>query len=346
MESGQVQESFLSEVSAAVKHQPEVTVTTSVKPHSSSIRLDPLSSSTLRLDPLSSSTLRLDPLSSSTLRLDPLSSSSIRLDPLGSSSNRMEPLSSSSIHLEPLGSSTLRLDPLSSSSIRLDPLSSSTLRLDPLSSSSVRLDPLSSSSVRLDPLSSSSVRLDPLSSSMSVSLPSLDPQALSGSSRERMSYTSTPRLDPQHPIAQHLYPPGSRETAPEPQSVDNGAPFYLKPFSGAPAPAPAAEPQTPGLNEEEQEAARYRPALPAPAAPEAPKVRALPDPPANSCLKSSALTNHREPRSSAKAGLRVTFRLPEDDDEEEEPRDPSGWPYEDAGLTARGPPPVLTKPKL
>ncbi|CAL8358043.1 unnamed protein product [Boreogadus saida] len=345
MEPGQVRESFLPDVSAAVlQHpQPEVTVTAGVKPHSSSLRLEPLSSSTLRLeplssssirlDPLSSSSLRLDPLSSSSLRLDPLSSSSLRLDPLSSSSLRLDPLSSSSLRLDPLSSSSLRLDPLSSSSLRLDPLSSSSLRLDPLSSSSLRLDPLSSSSLRLDPLSSSSLRLDPLSSSMSGSLPSLDPQALGGSSRERISYTSSPRLDPQYLTPQHLNPPGSGESAPGPLGVDHGAPFYLKPF------APPAAPEPP-------------PYRPAPAAPEGPppKVRAppavvpLPDPPANSCLKSSAPTNPREPRPSAKAGLRVTFRLPEDE-EEEEPCDPSGWPYEE-GLAARGPPPVLTKPKL
>ncbi|XP_030235271.1 myopalladin isoform X2 [Gadus morhua] len=275
MESGQVRESFLPDVSAAVQHHPEVTVTASVKP----------------------------------------CSSSVRLEPLNSSSNRIDSLSSSSIRLEPLSCSTLRLDPLSCSTLRLDPLSCSTLRLDPLSCSTLRLDPLS------------------CSMSGSVSLPSLDPQALGGSSRERISYTSTPRLDPQYLTPQHLNPPGSGESAPEPLGVDHGAPFYLKPF------APPSEPEPP-------------PYRPAPAAPEGPppKVRAppavvpLPDPPANSCLKSSAPTNPREPRPSAKAGLRVTFRLPEDEDEEE-PCDPSGWPYEE-GLTARGPPPLLTKPKL
>jgi len=302
VESGQVQESFLSEVTApAVKHRPEVTVTAGVMPHSSSIRLDPLSSSTLRLDPLSSSTLRLEPLSSSTLRLDPLSSS------------------------------TLRLDPLSSSTLRLDPLSSSTLRLDPLSSSTLRLDPLSSGTIRLDPHSASMLRPDPLS----ASLPSLDPQALGGSSHERFSYTSTPRLVPQY-LNSH--------------SIDNGTQYYVKPFSGSSAPA-AEAPQTSGL-EAEQETPNYLPTLPNLATSGTPKVRVapavvpLPDPPANSCLKTSSLANHRE-RSSAKVGLRVHFRLPEDeDDEEEEQSDMSGWPYED-GLTAnKGPPPVLTKPKL
>ncbi|CAL8257121.1 unnamed protein product [Lota lota] len=111
----------------------------------------------------------------------------------------------------------------------------------------------------------------------------------------------------------------------------------------------AAESQTSSL-QAEQEAPKYRPALPDLAAPETPMVRVtpavvpLPNPPANSCLKTSALTNSREPRSGAKAGLRVHFRLPED--EEEEQCDASCWPYEDASLTARGPPPVLTKPKL
>ncbi|KAG7279842.1 hypothetical protein CRUP_013752 [Coryphaenoides rupestris] len=315
VESGQVQESFLSEVTApAAKHRPEVTVTAGVMPHSSSIRLDPLSSSTLRLDPLSSSTLRLEPLSSSTLRLDPLSSS------------------------------TLRLDPLSSSTLRLDPLSSSTLRLDPLSSSTLRLDPLSSSTIRLDPHSSSMLRSDPLS----ASLPSLDPQALGGSSHERFSYTSAPRLDPQYLNSQRMDQSGSSGITPEPHSIDNGTQFYVKPFGGSSASA-AAEPQTSSLKAE-QETPNYRPTLPNLATSETPKVRVaptvvpLPDPPANSCLKTSSLTNHRE-RSSAKVGLRVHFRLPEDEDEEEEECDMSGWPYEDS-LTNKGPPPVLTKPKL
>ncbi|KAK0149926.1 Myopalladin [Merluccius polli] len=315
VESGQVQESFLSEVTApAVKHQPEVTMTTSVMPHSSSIRLDSLSSSSLRLDPLSSSSIRLDPLSSSSIRLDPLSTS------------------------------TIRMDPLSSSSIRLDPLTSSSLRLDPLSSSTLRLDPLSSSTLRLDPHSSSILRPDLLS----ASLPSLDPQALGSSSCERFSYTSTPRLGPQYLNIQQLDQSGSSEIAPKPHSVDNGTPFYLKPFSGSSA--VAAEPQATSLKAE-QETPKNRPTLPDLVTCETPKVRVtptvvpLPDPPANSCLKTSTLTNHREPRSSAKAGLRVHFRLPED--EEEEQCDTSGWPYEDASLTAnKGPPPVLTKPKL
>ncbi|KAJ3610236.1 hypothetical protein NHX12_022330, partial [Muraenolepis orangiensis] len=255
VESGQVQNSFLSEVAApAVKHQPEVTVTTSVKPHSSSIRLDPLSSSSLRLDPLSSSTLRLDPHSSSVLRPNPLS----------------------------------------------------------------------------------------------ASLPSLDPQAFGGSSREMFSYTSTPGLDPQYLSSHRLDQSGSSVIALEPHSFDNGTPFYLKPFSCASA--VATEPQTSSLKAE-QETTKHRPTLPDLATSEAPKVRVtptvvpLPDPPATSCLKTSALTNHREPRSSAKAGLHVHFRLPED--EEEEQCETSGWPYEDTSLAAnRGPPPVLTKPKL
>ncbi|XP_033956295.1 myopalladin isoform X2 [Pseudochaenichthys georgianus] len=64
-----------------VNLQPKVTMTTSVKPHSSTIRLDPLISSSVRLDPLSTSTLRLDPLGSSMLRPDPFRSSLPSLEP-------------------------------------------------------------------------------------------------------------------------------------------------------------------------------------------------------------------------------------------------------------------------
>ncbi|XP_010791742.1 myopalladin isoform X2 [Notothenia coriiceps] len=64
-----------------VNLQAKVTMTTSVKPHSSTIRLDPLISSSVRLDPLSTSTLRLDPLGSSMLRPDPFRSSLPSLEP-------------------------------------------------------------------------------------------------------------------------------------------------------------------------------------------------------------------------------------------------------------------------
>uniref|UniRef100_A0A671LSL6 Myopalladin-like n=1 Tax=Sinocyclocheilus anshuiensis TaxID=1608454 RepID=A0A671LSL6_9TELE len=69
---------------------------------------------------------------------------------------------------------------------------------------------------------------------------------------------------------------------------------------------------------------------------ERPTVKPIPDPP-TSCLKTrpeGVLGNHNESRSSSQVGLRVTFKLLEDEDEEEK------------GMSSKEPPPVLAKPKL
>ncbi|XP_059421606.1 myopalladin isoform X1 [Carassius carassius] len=69
---------------------------------------------------------------------------------------------------------------------------------------------------------------------------------------------------------------------------------------------------------------------------ERPTVKPLPDPP-TSCLKTrpeGVLGNHNESRSSSRVGLHVTFKLPEDEDEENKEMSP------------KEPPPVLAKPKL
>lgn len=72
----------------------------------------------------------------------------------------------------------------------------------------------------------------------------------------------------------------------------------------------------------------------------------LPDPPPNSCLKTGTLTNHKDSRSSSRVGLRVHFKLPED--EEDEQSDASCQSDEDATEMSvnKEPPPVLAKPKL
>ena len=88
----------------SVNPQPEVN--NSIKPHSSTIRLDPLVSSTLRLDPLNTSTFRLDPQSSSMLRPDPFRTSLPSLEPSSLSS------SISTSYLNSQSSSTPNLDPL------------------------------------------------------------------------------------------------------------------------------------------------------------------------------------------------------------------------------------------
>lgn len=74
----------------------------------------------------------------------------------------------------------------------------------------------------------------------------------------------------------------------------------------------------------------------------------LPDPPPNSCLKAGNLTNHKDSRSISRVGLRVHFKLPEDEDEEEQhsaASSPTDEDYTDA-LANKEPPPVLAKPKL
>ncbi|KAI1894634.1 hypothetical protein AGOR_G00117780 [Albula goreensis] len=71
-----------------------------------------------------------------------------------------------------------------------------------------------------------------------------------------------------------------------------------------------------------------------------------PEPP-TSCLKprlEGVLVNHNEPRSSSRVGLRVHFKLPEDEEKSETSDSES---YEDtAELLNKEPPPVLAKPKL
>uniref|UniRef100_A0A3Q3W410 Ig-like domain-containing protein n=1 Tax=Mola mola TaxID=94237 RepID=A0A3Q3W410_MOLML len=77
-----------------------------------------------------------------------------------------------------------------------------------------------------------------------------------------------------------------------------------------------------------------------------PVVVALPDPPPNSCLKTGTPTNHKVSRSSSRVGLRVHFKLPED--EEGEQSDAYGQSDEDSTQMSinKEPPPVRAKPKL
>lgn len=71
----------------------------------------------------------------------------------------------------------------------------------------------------------------------------------------------------------------------------------------------------------------------------------LPDPPPNSCLKTGAQTNHKVPRTGSRVGLRVHFKLPED--EEDVQSDASSQFDEDTSMSVnKEPPPVLAKPKL
>ncbi|XP_043991903.1 myopalladin isoform X4 [Gambusia affinis] len=164
-----------------------------------------------------------------------------------------------------------------------------------------------SSSIRLEPLVSSTLRLDPLNTSTLH----LEPSVLN---LDGVSGSSGPRVDLQNPR----------------QIFSSQRPFTVSPAAA---------------NTPEQKASRPSDRN-AKAVPNRPNggtgVVPLPDPPPNSCLKTGTLTNHRDSRSGTRVGLRVHFKLPEDEDEEQGDYD------EDLSLALSGkePPPVLAKPKL
>lgn len=209
---------------------------------------------------------------------------------------------------------------------------SSTICLDPPLSGNVRLEPLNTCTLRLDPHSSSVLHPDP------TSLPSAQPSALSSSSCLNSISSSTQSLTP---LYLHQSPVESSGANPEPQNNKEML-SYTKPCTFASA-CDAAVGQvsrsslasldtSPRVNEAPNPENGNQVALP------------LPDPPPNSCLKSGALTNHKEPRSGSRAGLRVHFKLPEED---EEAQSDTSWQSEDAAqMSVKEPPPVRAKPKL
>ncbi|XP_054877662.1 myopalladin isoform X2 [Poeciliopsis prolifica] len=165
-----------------------------------------------------------------------------------------------------------------------------------------------SSSIRLEPLVSSTLRLDPLNTSTLR----LEPSVLN---LDSVSGSSGPGVDLQNPR----------------QIFSSQRPFTVSPAAA---------------NTSEQKASRPSDRN-AKAAPNWPNggsgVVPLPDPPPNSCLKTGTLANHRDSRSGARVGRRVHFKLPEDEEDEEQ-----GDYDEDLSLALYGkePPPVLAKPKL
>ncbi|XP_022051989.2 myopalladin isoform X1 [Acanthochromis polyacanthus] len=258
----------------------------------------------------------------------------------GSNSNHVRPFNSLMVEpsriQEPFPSAPAEV--VVSSSIKPH---SSTIRLDPLVSSTLRLDPLNTSTLHLDPHSSSMLRPDPLR----TSLPSLEPSSLTSTSSLNSRSTSTPNLDP---LRLHQDPPASSGASsgapPEPQS---SRPIFShpKPFVASSAVETSVQ----------QEVSRPATMLPDTSSKVkrtpnhqngSPVVVPLPDPPPNSCLKSGNLSNHKDSRSSSRVGLRVHFKLPED--EEEEQSDASCRSDEDINemLGNKEPPPVLAKPKL
>ncbi|XP_030603938.1 myopalladin [Archocentrus centrarchus] len=210
---------------------------------------------------------------------------------------------------------------------------SSTIRLDPLVSSTLRLDPLNTSTLRLDPNSSSMLRPDPLR----TSLPNLEPSTLSTSSCLNSHSTSTPNLDP---FSHHKDPLGSNGT----QGARKILP-YPKPFTAPSAFETSAQQEvsrpsgtSPDISSKDKGTPTHQNGSPV--------VVPLPDPPPNSCLKTGNLTNHKDSRTNSRVGLRVHFKLPED--EEDEQSDASSPSDEDITeeLVSKEPPPVLAKPKL
>ncbi|XP_029690708.1 myopalladin isoform X2 [Takifugu rubripes] len=237
-------------------------------------------------------------------------------------SNHVRPLSS--VQVEPGQSQEPQPEVTVTNSIKPH---SSTICLDPLISGNIRLEPLNTCTLRLDPHNSSMLRPDPpCTSSPSV-------QTCSQSS----SYClSAQRLNPVYLHQSPVEPSGAN---PEPQN-NQGGHSYTKPFTFVPAyDAPVGQVSRSSVSFRDTKVK------------DAPDhengnqvVVPLPDPPPNSCLKSGTLTNHKDPRSSSRAGLRVHFKLPED--EEEAQSDTSCQSEDAAQMSAKEPPPVRAKPKL
>ncbi|XP_027863493.1 myopalladin isoform X2 [Xiphophorus couchianus] len=165
-----------------------------------------------------------------------------------------------------------------------------------------------SSSIRLEPLVSSTLCLDPLNTSTLR----LEPSVLN---LDGVSGSSGPRVDLQNP--RQIF-------------------SSQRPFTVSPAAANTPEQKASRPSDRHAKAAPNRPNGGSSVVP-------LPDPPPNSCLKTGTLTNHRDSRAGARVGLRVHFKLPEDEEDEEQ-----GDYDEDLSLALSGkePPPVLAKPKL
>lgn len=190
---------------------------------------------------------------------------------------------------------------------------SSTICLEPLISGNARLESLNTCTVRLDPHSSSMLRPDPAC----TGLPSINTGAQSVNA---LSLYQSP-----------VEPSGAN---PEPQNNQEVL-SYTKPFNFVSAyEASVGQVSRSSRASQVQDAPNYENGNQV--------VVPLPDPPPNSCLKSGTLTNHKDPRSSSRVGLRVHFKLPEDEEESD-----TSCPSEDAAQTSvKEPPPVRAKPKL
>ncbi|XP_043111630.1 myopalladin isoform X2 [Puntigrus tetrazona] len=222
---------------------------------------------------------------------------------------------------------------LHSSMICLDPLSSGFRHSDFQDSGSLRSDSLTPSTLRHD-LTASLPSLNPLSigkyssDTFRTSLPQLDPLSFGSSSlNSDTNHKSLSSITTHFDSGGSGFKPSTEVTQSPPNgsasSITMSSDAWVEPLANCskPTPSPSVT-SVPPVNSSNPQ--------------ERPTVKPLPDPP-TSCLKTrpeGVLGNHNESRSSARAGLRVTFKLPEDEDEEEKE------------MASKEPPPVFAKPKL
>lgn len=224
-----------------------------------------------------------------------------------------------------LHSSMISLDPLSSDSQSAgtrtpDSVNSSVLWHD-LAASLPNLNPLSIGQLHSDTFRSSLPHLDPLS----FSVPCFEP--LNSDSKHKLLNSSSSHFDSgdsgfKSSTEVTQGPPNGSASA-----ISSDVDAWLEPSQNiqlesksTPNPSVISPPQNNSSNYHER-----------------PPLKPLLDPP-TSCLKTRSegvLANHNESRSSSRVGLRVTFKLPEDEEEEET-----------SMAVNKAPPPVLAKPKL
>uniref|UniRef100_A0A8C1TZP0 Myopalladin n=1 Tax=Cyprinus carpio TaxID=7962 RepID=A0A8C1TZP0_CYPCA len=220
-----------------------------------------------------------------------------------------------------LHSSMICLDPLSSGFKHTDLQDSGTLCSESLNPSTLRHN-LTTSLPSLNPLSIGKYSTD----TFRTSLPQLDPLSFSSSSlntdsNHKSLSSSTTHFD----SGGSGFKPSTEVT----QCPSNGSASGITLSSDAwvePSPNGPKSTHSPSVTSLPPENSSNHQ--------ERPPVKPLPEPP-TSCLKTrpeGVLGNHNESRSSSRVGLRVTFKLPEDEEEE--------------GMSSKEPPPVLAKPKL
>ncbi|XP_015235562.1 PREDICTED: myopalladin isoform X2 [Cyprinodon variegatus] len=229
------------------------------------------------------------------------STAALRVQANGSSSSHARPFSG-------LQSESRRSQELTPSGVNCQPEVTVSGSIKP-HASTVRLEPLVSSTLRLEPLNTSTLRLEPSILNLSAASVHRELQGPSGAHHD-------------HQSQRQIF-------------------SSQRPFTVSPAVVNTSEQKAPGPSDRGPHA---KAALTPPNGSSG--VVPLPDPPPNSCLKTGTLTNHRDSRSSSRVGLRVHFKLPED--EEDEQGDTSHNSDEDLNLelSSKEPPPVLAKPKL